>query len=410
MPAQNETRTEPRSARQTFAFGPTYYLRPIELADAQSATIWRPHPYPVPIEGIEEKLREELEVDPFDEKQHQTLLICRRENDQPVGSVLLHNELPHLARILPYANPLAPEQEQDEIIAEVVGFLVPWLLAERNVLSVIVEGVSGRPALGQIIERLGGRLASRLRERFRIHGERRDRMRYQVFHADWLNTLGQPSPPVMGAIGRTVTSPSASENSHPGVDQRSNALAIGERLYLRPFSPTEGALVAQWSLEEQEIHYNEGRDIFNPVSYGHLHRKLAEQDVPTWIRFAIVLRDSDELIGVNGLDNIDWVARTAESETEIFRPQHRNAGLGTEAKHLLLEYGFERLGFHMIYATVDENNPRSQAALRKQGYRDAGYLAWISFAAGSMRGYSTFDLLAAEWRFARDHPGSELPS
>jgi RimJ/RimL family protein N-acetyltransferase len=106
------------------------------------------------------------------------------------------------------------------------------------------------------------------------------------------------------------------------------------------------------------------------------------------------------------------VHRTAETETEIFQPRYRSTGLGTEAKHLLLDYAFDRLGLHMIYSFVGEANTRSAAALRKQGYRDAGYAAWITLMPGSMRGYLIFDLLASEWRardISRTSPDVETP-
>jgi RimJ/RimL family protein N-acetyltransferase len=68
----------------------------------------------------------------------------------------------------------------------------------------------------------------------------------------------------------------------------------------------------------------------------------------------------------------------------------------------LLEYAFERLGLHMIWSWVKERNPRSQAALRKQGYRDAGVLHWIGYGPNGFEDARMFDLLADEWRAARD--------
>ena len=93
---------------------------------------------------------------------------------------------------------------------------------------------------------------------------------------------------------------------------------------------------------------------------------------------------------------------SAETATELYRPEHRGSGIGTEAKHLLLEYAFDRLDMHMIHSYVSHTNPRSAAALRKQGYRDAGSLAWTSLGPKGMNGEWVFDLLASEWRAARN--------
>ena len=96
-----------------------------------------------------------------------------------------------------------------------------------------------------------------------------------------------------------------------------------------------------------------------------------QKDPPQDVEFAVVLRETGELIGENGLYDIDWLARTAESAPGSTAAD-RGQGYGTEAKLLLLEYAFERLGLNMIWAWVKARNPRSQAALRKQGYREPG--------------------------------------
>ncbi len=126
-----------------------------------------------------------------------------------------------------------------------------------------------------------------------------------------------------------------------------------------------------------------------------------EQKTPDMVQFAVVLRESGEIIGDNGLFNIDWINRTAETGSFIFRPEHRGGGLGTEAKHLLLEYAFKRLGLHAVWSWVVTANGRSAAALRKQGYRDAGRIDWVGVGRGEFQSAFLFDLLGSEWRTAR---------
>ena len=43
-------------------------------------------------------------------------------------------------------------------------------------------------------------------------------------------------------------------------------------------------------------------------------------------------------------------------------------------------------------------NTRSAAALRKQGYREAGQINWLYSHQGGMDNMVVFDLLAEEWR------------
>jgi RimJ/RimL family protein N-acetyltransferase len=65
---------------------------------------------------------------------------------------------------------------------------------------------------------------------------------------------------------------------------------------------------------------------------------------------------------------------------------------------LLLEYAFERLGLHMVQSWVYFQNTRSAAALRKQGYREAGRINWLYPNKGTLDNFVLFDLLAEEWR------------
>ena len=129
---------------------------------------------------------------------------------------------------------------------------------------------------------------------------------------------------------------------------------------------------------------------------------MGEHDPSSDFEVAVVHRESGELLGEVGLYSIDWLARTAESGSWLYCAADRGKGFGSEAKHLLLEYAFDYLGLNMIWAWVKALNPRSQAALRKQGYRDAGRLTWTGFGPDGFENALMFDILAAEWRTARD--------
>jgi RimJ/RimL family protein N-acetyltransferase len=117
-----------------------------------------------------------------------------------------------------------------------------------------------------------------------------------------------------------------------------------------------------------------------------------------YIFFSVCLRETDEFIGEVGLMQVDLVHRNAETASWFHRPDYRAQGYGSEAKHMLLEYAFDRLGLHMLESTVRFENTRSAAALRKQGYRDSGRICWTSNREGTFVNTATFDLLADEWR------------
>jgi RimJ/RimL family protein N-acetyltransferase len=65
---------------------------------------------------------------------------------------------------------------------------------------------------------------------------------------------------------------------------------------------------------------------------------------------------------------------------------------------LLIELAFDQLAFHTLKSMVWGPNTRSAAALRKQGYRDAGRYHWTTPHDNGFADFDAFDLLASEWR------------
>ena len=398
------------SAGQTFLVGDAIYLRGLELADAKRASAWRASPFPIPAERAEEILKKDVPAQAERHKLH--LLACRRADDEPVGAVTieingwrtallrLHTDRP--------GGTAAPDAAATAVKAELLGLVVPWLSAERHLMVVWTEIDAGDAAVLAAAEALGMRPAFRLREALWRDGRRRDQVTYEILHAAWVERLGDPGPGITaaGEPVRTARSPArsaapADRPEGPTAPPR-NAVMVGERLVLRPMEVDDAEAIARWSREETETFWDNGRPVRSPLVLAHFTREDSKSDPPADIEFAIALRDGGELIGDNGLYGIDWVHRTAETGTYIYRPQHRGGGLGTEAKHLLLAYAFDRLGLHMVRSFVWGPNTRSATALRKQGYRDAGRLRWTSLQGGEFVDDLAFDLLAGEWRAHRD--------
>lgn len=176
---------------------------------------------------------------------------------------------------------------------------------------------------------------------------------------------------------------------------------IGSRVYLRPFVKADAEVITIWAMREPEADFSLGRGAESPAAFAR--HALEEQKTekgpwPTAISFMVCLRETDEPIGWVSLEDINWVDRIAETASWLFRADYRGEGFGSEAKHLLLDYAFNHLRLHMVHSWVLFNNTRSAAALRKQGYREAGRATWCFFAPGGLGNMVVFDLLAEEWR------------
>lgn len=93
-------------------------------------------------------------------------------------------------------------------------------------------------------------------------------------------------------------------------------------------------------------------------------------DVP----FLVYRREDLWPIGSTGLAKIDHRNGTAEFGLMIGEPSAWNAGHGTEATRLVLDYGFHVLGLGAIHLEVYQGNPAAQRVYEKAGFRRAGVL------------------------------------
>ncbi len=392
-----------RSEGQAFFVGPTLFLRPVELEDAPTAPRWHPDPWPTAAEVIEERLKEQLGDDPDAEADAQRMLICRRSDDRPLGSVIFKYGNERSCLLVFTHDPNRTIDQWAAVEAEAMTFTVTWLIEKRNLMKVYTEhaGPTGSHSLVRATaDAIGMRRCYRLREGSLYRGQRYDQIGYELLDPRWIATLGMPRGIDEGPVERAVRAPAPLRWNAPS-EPPPSAIISGDRLSLRPFDPADGKLASRLLMQDTDDSYPNGPDVFNPWAFGQRFVALAKESPPTWLKFAIVRNEDGQLIGANGLTRLDLLHMTAETETELFHPDFRNRGYGTEAKHLLLEYAFERLGLHMIYSWVSEFNTRSSAALLKQGYREAGYFAWTHLYQGNYLGGRYYDLLASEWRAAR---------
>lgn len=181
-----------------------------------------------------------------------------------------------------------------------------------------------------------------------------------------------------------------------------NPIMVGERVYLRPLEVADAETLAAITAAETEHFMYRGRMPYSPLAFAHGIRAGYTQVPPSSIAFAVCLRDDDRCIGGVGIESVDYVNRTGETFTDLGPADMRSRGYGTEAKHLLLEYAFDRLHLHVLRSVVMEPNTRSVAALMKQGYREAGRRQWVDVKGGRYHDALYFDILRDEWLAARD--------
>lgn len=378
---------------QTFLVGEEVYLRTFQVGDEKNAASWRNSVFPKSTELMKKWIEEGL---PKAGKNKQSFYaIVRKSDDVIVGSMQVRNE-DVIAELIAHVDPLYGEQGQ-RWKAEALTLCAAWAVDERHLPSVATEFAASEAVVSEALLAFGMREIARWREMLLVDGRRVDCVAYQYHNRGWIETLGDPMETELPKSGSGEPRPVPPKVVLDG-DPPKNAILVGKRVYLRPEEKADAKQVAEWARKETETFFDVGRHLPTEVLHANWITSIQDEDHPDTISFSVCLRENDEVIGSVNLFGVDYVNMYAETGSFFHRPDYRGNGYGSEAKHLLLEYAFDILGLHMVESWVYFPNTRSAAALRKQGYKEAGRVTWLYPFEGNFGSMVVFDLLADEWR------------
>jgi RimJ/RimL family protein N-acetyltransferase len=129
----------------------------------------------------------------------------------------------------------------------------------------------------------------------------------------------------------------------------------------------------------QETHrYNYTPVLSKQEASGYV-KKLSEYDYYNpkgRLELVIILKDTQNFIGFIGFKDDEY---TPSSSAEIFftlHPDYFNKGLGTEAVRTMIDFGFNTLGLHRIWAGSTCENIGSWKIMEKIGMRRESH--WIA--------------------------------
>ncbi|MBI5667699.1 MAG: GNAT family N-acetyltransferase [Chloroflexi bacterium] len=113
--------------------------------------------------------------------------------------------------------------------------------------------------------------------------------------------------------------------------------------------------------------------------------------------FGIRLRETDQLIGLISLEQIDWPNGTAWMGVGIGEPEHRGKGYGSEAIRLLLKFAFHEINLHRVQLTVFAYNPAAITMYEKLGFVKEGIMRERLHRDGQRHDVLLYALLRPEW-------------
>ncbi|MCK9270388.1 MAG: GNAT family protein [Bacteroidales bacterium] len=146
----------------------------------------------------------------------------------------------------------------------------------------------------------------------------------------------------------------------------------GQNIYLRAPEPEDIEKLYQWENDPAVWHLS---NTLAPYSRFDIEQYVltAARDLLSvrQLRLMIVLRENNQAIGAIDLFEYDPLHRRAGTGI-LLDSTEQNKGYGTEALRLLIDYCFEILNLHQIYASITTDNTTSIKMFEKQGFVKTG--------------------------------------
>lgn len=116
----------------------------------------------------------------------------------------------------------------------------------------------------------------------------------------------------------------------------------------------------------------------------------------TWFQFAIILKETDELIGDIGIHFLDEGNYQAEIGCTLAKEQH-GKGIANEALKTTIDYLFKELEKHRITCSVDPENLASIKMIERLGFRKEAHFKQSILIDGEWVDDIVYGLLKSEW-------------
>jgi len=147
----------------------------------------------------------------------------------------------------------------------------------------------------------------------------------------------------------------------------------GTNIYLRALEPEDLEFV--YAIENNESVW-EVSNTQTPYSRFLINQYLenAHQDIyeAKQLRLAICLNDTQKAIGLIDLFDFDPKNSRAGVGLVIADLESRNKGIGSEALELVINYSFQQLQLHQLYANIGSDNEISLQLFTKFGFQKIG--------------------------------------
>lgn len=154
---------------------------------------------------------------------------------------------------------------------------------------------------------------------------------------------------------------------------------------LREICREDVPLINEWRRDREMADYLLGtfRHVNEETDQRWFDNYMASRDRN--VRLGILLEETQQLIGVVYILNIDWISRSAELGIFIGDRAEWNKGHGTTAVRLAMEHAFNDLNLNRLSTMVIRENSRSAHILMKNGMQEEGVARQAVFKNGEFK-------------------------
>lgn len=179
-------------------------------------------------------------------------------------------------------------------------------------------------------------------------------------------------------------------------------VAETKRLVLRDFVDADWKAVYDYASDAKVVRYMDWGPNTEEETREFIQRAIAYQNEKPRRHYdlAVVLKSQNTIVGGCGIhvsnpDNSEgWIGY-------LFSYDSWGKGYATETAKALLEFGFEKLNLHRIFATCDPANTASAHVMEKAGMKLEGHLVGHKWAKGKWRNSLLYVALNHGWEVSQ---------
>lgn len=178
--------------------------------------------------------------------------------------------------------------------------------------------------------------------------------------------------------------------------ENSKVSLSSDRLILREFTTNDWNDVHTYASQNIVCQYQPWGPNTEEDSENFVKQVVQDSKQQPRVRFALAIIYHNVLVGAGEINISDSTNKVGEV-SYIVHPEFWGKGIATEATNLLINFGFEVLKLHRIYATCDPRNIGSSNVLEKVGMTKEGRIRESLLIKDGWRDSLLYSILEQEW-------------